>query len=234
MKLYAALRLMVGCAAIAGLMGCSKVENDAAPKAKAAQSATHASASVAASTDGASAVSLSNSNGHDGESSAFADARSNGARKVSADTELFRFEYTYPAKAGQIASLDRMLDEDLQTKKREAEREARISRAIAREDGSAFRKHSYEMIWLEAGDVAALSQFAGRHRDLWRRGAWQLFSRYDDLGPANGHCAETDRSVRVRCRVVGCDAGPLLRGAEKCAQGEGRNAIRELGISGMP
>src|SRR5690606_35939325 len=79
--------------------------------------------------------------------SASATTSSNGARSVDEETDDFRFEYSYPAEAGQIVELASLLDIQLEQRREELARDSREARREARDNGFPYNKHSYTAEW---------------------------------------------------------------------------------------
>lgn len=101
---------------------------------------------------GVSATSVSTGDGN-ATSSAVSESRTNGARKVSIETDLIMFDYAYPAKAGNIPDLATLLDSRLNEKKAGLEEEARKARKDAQTDDYPYHKHSYNQTWQVVTDL---------------------------------------------------------------------------------
>ena len=85
--------------------------------------------------------------------SASAAASSNGARSVAEQTDLFLFEYSYPAEAGRIVELASLLDIQLEQRREELAAEAVAAQREARADGFPYNKHSYPAEWKVVTDL---------------------------------------------------------------------------------
>ena len=93
---------------------------------------------------------------------AAATAPSGGARAVEEETELYNFDYSYPAQAGAIPALKAMLDADLAEKRSALAKEARDGRDEAKKAGFDFIKHDRSVGWQVVADLPAwLSLSAG-------------------------------------------------------------------------
>jgi hypothetical protein len=93
---------------------------------------------------------------------AAATAPSGGARAVEEETELYNFDYSYPAQAGAIPALKAMLDADLAEKRSALAKEARDGRDEAKKAGFDFNKHDRSVGWQVVADLPAwLSLSAG-------------------------------------------------------------------------
>jgi len=77
----------------------------------------------------------------------------NGARTVSEQTDDFLFEYAYPAEAGRIPELARLLDDQLDERRTELATESASARRGAREQGFPYNKHSYTAEWKVVADL---------------------------------------------------------------------------------
>lgn len=69
------------------------------------------------------------------------------ARKVSEASDLYSFDYGYPAAAAGIPSLKAMLDADLDKQKDELAAEAKTEQAEAARNGFPYRAHSRGFDW---------------------------------------------------------------------------------------
>ena len=85
--------------------------------------------------------------------SASAAASSNGARSVAEQTDLFLFEYSYPAEAGRIVELASLLDIQLEQRREELAAEAVAAQREARADGFPYNKHRYTAEWKVVTDL---------------------------------------------------------------------------------
>ena len=85
-----------------------------------------------------------------------------GARAVEEETELYNFDYSYPAQAGAIPALKAMLDADVAEKRSALATEAREGRDEAKKAGFDFIKHDRSVGWQVVADLPAwLSLSAG-------------------------------------------------------------------------
>jgi hypothetical protein len=69
------------------------------------------------------------------------------ARKVNEESDLYAFDYGYPAAAAAIPSLKAMLDADLDKQKRELTSEAEKAKADAAENDFPYRTYSRGFDW---------------------------------------------------------------------------------------
>lgn len=81
------------------------------------------------------------------------DAPKAAGRQVKAETDLYDFEYAYPAKAAAIPDLKALLDKRLETARGEVEREAKADQAEAAKNDYPFRKHSSGATWQVVADL---------------------------------------------------------------------------------
>jgi len=85
-----------------------------------------------------------------------------GARAVEEETELYNFDYSYPAQAGAIPALKAILDADVAEKRGALATEAREGRDEAKKAGFDFNKHDRSVGWQVVADLPAwLSLSAG-------------------------------------------------------------------------
>lgn len=77
----------------------------------------------------------------------------NGARSVSEETDDFLFEYAYPAEAGRIPELAKILDRRLDTRRARLAAQSQEARDDAREKGFPYNKHSYSGEWKVVADL---------------------------------------------------------------------------------
>ena len=75
--------------------------------------------------------------------SASAVASGGGASKVEESTDLYEFEYSYPAEAGRIPALKAWLDGERDKARKQLIEEATVGRAEAKESG--FEYHAYAL-----------------------------------------------------------------------------------------
>lgn len=85
-----------------------------------------------------------------------------GARSVSEQTDLYQFEYSYPAKAGNIRALAGLLDKRLDETRTKLAEKAAAGRRTAREDGFPYNKYSDEISWSVAGESPRYLSLAAR------------------------------------------------------------------------
>ena len=76
-----------------------------------------------------------------------------GARQVVEETDIFRFEYSYPKEAGDIAALAAWLDRRMERTRESLASEATRGRAEARSDGFPFNKYSSGTAWEVVADL---------------------------------------------------------------------------------
>lgn len=103
-----------------------------------------------ASTPSASARATAGANG---SGDASAETGPAGPRAVAESTELYEFEYAYPAAAAAIPGLRAMLEERLAQTRADLEQQARRSREEARESGFPYNPHSTRIEWKVVADL---------------------------------------------------------------------------------
>ena len=74
-------------------------------------------------------------------------------REVSINNELYTFEYSYPAEVESIPALNRLINDDLETRRTELEGMAEEARKSAAEDGFPYRQYA---LWVGWGVVSDL------------------------------------------------------------------------------
>lgn len=77
----------------------------------------------------------------------------NGARSVLEETDDFRFEYSYPADAGNIAELAALLDGMLERRRANLAERSAQAREDARDNGFPFNKYSNTFKWEVVADT---------------------------------------------------------------------------------
>jgi hypothetical protein len=123
------MRRIVGVLAF-GLMGCPSHAPTPAPSA----SATPTPSPTASAT-------------------AIASAHSNGARKVSEETDDYLFDYAYPKEAGQIPALAALLDGRMDKDRTELAQQSAEARKDARGAGFPYNKYSLATEWKVVSDL---------------------------------------------------------------------------------
>lgn len=98
-----------------------------------------------------SSVSVSASGG--GSAAARSDTSANGAREVKEKTELYSFEYSYPAQAGAIPKLKAMLDTRMEREKSQFASEAHDAKQGAEKDGFPYREYETVTGWKVVTDL---------------------------------------------------------------------------------
>ena len=78
-----------------------------------------------------------------------------GARSVEEETELYNFDYTYPAQAGAIPALKAILDGDVVEQRTALASQARESRDEAKKSGFDFQPHDRSVGWQVVADLPA-------------------------------------------------------------------------------
>ena len=84
---------------------------------------------------------------------ATASPTANGARSVEEETDDFRFEYAYPAEAGNVPELARVLDARLERLRVQLAEQSAQGRADARGNGFPFNKYSMQITWSVVADT---------------------------------------------------------------------------------
>lgn len=80
-------------------------------------------------------------------------AATGGARKVEEQTELYNFDYAYPAQAGAIQALKAMLDGDVIEQRSALASQAREGRDEAKKSGYDFQPHDRSVAWQVVADL---------------------------------------------------------------------------------
>lgn len=102
-------------------------------------------------TGSSSHVSVSASGG--GTATARTESNVNGAREVKEKTELYSFEYSYPAPAGSIPQLKAILDTRMDKEKSQFASEARDAKRSAEKDGFPYREYEAVTAWKVVTDL---------------------------------------------------------------------------------
>ncbi|MCW1381255.1 DUF3298 and DUF4163 domain-containing protein [Novosphingobium sp. KCTC 2891] len=158
------------------------------------------------------------------------------ARKVSEHSDLYEFDYAYPAQAAAIPALRQILDADLDKAKAELVKDASDGRKDAKENDFPFHAYSHSTDWQVVTDLPgwlSLSTLVGFYTGgahpnyvfdaiLWdkaantRRAALDLFTSKAALSAAIARpfCAELDRQ-RTKKRG-GEDLGGSISEFDKC------------------
>jgi hypothetical protein len=123
------LRLPVVLFGLALIGGCKSEE---APPA--------AVASATARSPGASSQPGSNA-------TAVASATAGGASKVEESTDLYEFDYSYPAEAGRIPALKAWLESERDKARKDLIEQATEGRAGAKESGFEYHPHAQSRVW---------------------------------------------------------------------------------------
>ncbi len=76
-----------------------------------------------------------------------------GARSISEETDDFLFEYAYPAEAGNIPELAKLLDSRLTRQRDRLAAQAVEGREAARDNGFPYNKYSIETLWERVADI---------------------------------------------------------------------------------
>lgn len=84
-----------------------------------------------------------------------------GALSVDEETELYSFEYSYPAEAGTIAALARQLDADLAERRQELMASAREGMEQAEDSGFPYNAYSYSKEWKVIADLPGWLSLSG-------------------------------------------------------------------------
>jgi hypothetical protein len=92
---------------------------------------------------------------------ATAGAESGGALSIDEDTELYSFEYSYPAEAGAIAPLARQLAADLAERKEELVASAREGQEQAEDSGFPYNAYSFSKEWKVVADLPGWLSLSG-------------------------------------------------------------------------
>ena len=83
------------------------------------------------------------------------ETRADGSFDLEEETDLYLFEYAWPAAAGKIPELSELLDQRMQRAKGNLVSEATQARAEARDNGFPYNKHSYIADWEVVADLPA-------------------------------------------------------------------------------
>jgi hypothetical protein len=144
-------------------------------------------------------------------------------RKVSVESDLYSFEYTYPARAAAIPALRVLLERKIAEEKAKIEAAATDSRKDAKASGYPFQPHYFDLAWRVSADLpgwlaldAAIQTYGGgAHPNhgfdslVWDKRAGQalaplkLFTSADALDRAvrERYCAALDRERAERREV---------------------------------
>ncbi|MXP41698.1 DUF4163 domain-containing protein [Altererythrobacter soli] len=76
-----------------------------------------------------------------------------GAKSVDEESELYSFEYSYPAEAGEIPALRRQLDAELAGRKKELIASAREGMEQAEDSGFPYNAYSFSKEWKVVSDL---------------------------------------------------------------------------------
>ena len=98
---------------------------------------------AATATAGSAASSAATASASASRATAVASASGGGASKVEESTDLFEFDYSYPAEAGRIPALKAWLDAERTKSRAQLIEEATAGRADAK--GSGFEYHAYAL-----------------------------------------------------------------------------------------
>ena len=90
-----------------------------------------------------------------------------GARAVSEETDDFLFEYSYPAEAGNIPELARVLDRRLDNTRRELARMSAEAREEAADDGFPYNKYSNNVEWQVVADTPRFLSLSADVSNYW-------------------------------------------------------------------
>jgi hypothetical protein len=93
--------------------------------------------------------------------SATASTRSNGARKVSEETDDYLFDYAYPKEAGHIPALAALLDGRMDKDRTELAEQAAEARKDARGAGFPYNKSSLATEWKVVSDLPGWLSLSG-------------------------------------------------------------------------
>ena len=93
--------------------------------------------------------------------SASASAHSNGARKVSEETDDYLFDYAYPKEAGRIPALAALLDGRLERDRAELAQQSAEARKDARGAGFPYNKYSLATAWKVVADLPGWLSLSG-------------------------------------------------------------------------
>lgn len=82
-----------------------------------------------------------------GNSGNTADSRAGGARAVDEENNLYDFEYSYPAEAGNVPTLRARLDNELEKERKLLKADALEARADAADNGFPYNAYSTNISW---------------------------------------------------------------------------------------
>ena len=102
-----------------------------------------------------------------------------GARAVTEETDDFLFDYSYPAEAGDIPELAKILGERLDLDRADIATQAAEARQMAREDGFPFNKFSSGTKWKLVADTPGYLSLSA-DMTLYSGGAHGIYG-YDSL-----------------------------------------------------
>lgn len=142
------------------------------------------------------------------------------AREVSLQTDLYSFDYTYPAQAAAIPGLRDLLERRMEESRVKLEAEARESRKDARANNYPFQPHYLDLGWQVSADLpgwlglmAAVQSYGGgahpnHHFDalVWERRAGRVLDPLDlfvsaealDAAVHKRYCAALDQERAER------------------------------------
>jgi len=83
------------------------------------------------------------------------ETKPDGSFALEEETDLYLFQYAYPAAAGRIPELASVLQRRMERAKATLEREAGDARGQARDNGFPYNKHSYQAEWQVVADLPA-------------------------------------------------------------------------------
>ncbi len=111
---------------------------------------TQKSASEADATAKASATATTSENG---VSSSASESSADGARAVAEKSDLYDFEYSYPAEAGKIPTLRSKLDDELDQEREALKSDALEARSDAKGRGFPYNAYSVNVNWEAVSDL---------------------------------------------------------------------------------
>ena len=88
-------------------------------------------------------------------------AETGGALSVDEETELYSFEYAYPAEAGAISALARQLNADLTERREELITNAREGMEQAEDSGFPYNAYSFSKEWKVVADLPGWLSLSG-------------------------------------------------------------------------
>ena len=145
--------VFAGLSAALGLASCGEGAGDPAATASSSANGGTASASSASASSGTETTSSASSTGTGGSANSESVSRANGALSLSQTTDLYIFDYKWPAAAGSIPALGQLLEARMEQARRELRSQAAEAQTEAQEQDYPFRKHASDTEWKVVADT---------------------------------------------------------------------------------